>query len=287
MRRRMRLLRARELQPMPGERVFRHSRLGPLVLWCAFAAPLAFLVQASGTVLATLRELPWYAWLVLGPFVLGVGALYALPLAFLAATAQRAFGPSNWLVRVAPDGLALNLRSYQNAHFPDDAPSVLWLDWSELACVREARDVTPVEDSRETPGRTRWLELELAPGTETTALADAVRHERERRGPERRRLGITSRSRSGHVPVFVPEPGRVHVDWLGHALLGELARHAIRAERRTLDRRSRAGAPLEERLLELVRRGDGLAAIRLLRDEERLSLLEAKQRLDSLSRRAA
>lgn len=281
----MRLLRAREFTPLPDERIFRPSRLGPFVLWCVFAAPLAFLLAHAGAVLDELRDFPWYAWLVLGPVAATGGGLYALLLTFLAATVQRSLGPACWLARVAPGGLALNLRSFQNAHFPDDAPTVLILDWSELAAVREVRDVTPPARGEESHARTRWLELELVAGSASAALAEAVRLERERPGPERKFLGLSSRSRSGHVPVFVPEPGRIHTDWHGRALLRALAHHVALGERRTIDRRAPAGTPLETRVSELVRRGESLAAIRLVRGEERLSLREAKERVEALARR--
>jgi hypothetical protein len=257
-----------------------------VVLYLFFVAPLAFLLQEHAAVRAALASVPGWAWLVLAPCALIVGALYLMIVSALLASARRAFGARNWLARVSPAGLALHLRSFHNEHFPDDGPTVVQLEWRELACVREVRDVTPPTDSRETCGPTRWVELELAAGVDTSALAALVQHERERPAPERKFLGITSRTRTGHVPVFVPVPGRIHLDWLGRGLLAALEAHATVAERRTFDRNAVPARDLDGRLVELLRRGDKLGAIDLARCEVPLSLIAAKERVEELARRA-
>lgn len=282
----MRLLRLGELPSEPGERVFRHSRLGPVVLYLFFVAPLAFALQQHAAVRAALASVPGWAWIVLAPFALLVGGLYLMIVGALLASARRAFGGRNWLARVSPAGLTLHVRSFHNEHFPDDGPTVVRLEWREIACVREVRDVTPPADSRELSGPTRWVELELAAGVDTAALAALVRHERERPAPEATFLGIRSRTRAGHVPVFVPAPGRIHLDWLGSGLLAALGAHVGVGERRSIDRAAAPARDLDGRLVELLRRGDTLGAIELARREEPLSLLAAKERVEELARRA-
>jgi hypothetical protein len=236
---------------------------------------------------AALETVPGLAWVVLAPVALVVGGLYLMIVSALLASARRAFGARNWLARVSPAGLALHLRSFHNEHFPDDGPTVVRLEWREIAGVREVRDVTPPAHSRELRGPSRWVELELAPGVDTAALAALVQHERERPAPSKTFLGITSRTRVGHVPVFVPAAGRIHLDWVGRGLLAALGAHARVAERRTVDRRAGSARALDARLEELVRRGDKLAAIQLARSEEPLSLLQAKNRVEELARRIA
>jgi hypothetical protein len=130
----------------------------------------------------------------------------------------------------------------------------------------------------------RWIQLELV-GVGTAPLEAAVRAERERRGPDTRRLGITSRMRFGHVPVFVPAPGIVRLDWLGRGLLRALEAHTTAAEPLELD--LRAEPDLDRRLADLVRRGDRVRAIALAQREQGLSLLAAREHVDALGRDAA
>lgn len=280
----MELLRADQVRPEPGERVFRHGRIGPLVMLAIFSTPLVL-----GLVLAVLRRadlaaLPWYAWIPLGPLALLGGGLLLLVVHALAQVAARSFRASNWLLAVSPAGLVLNLRSYQNAHFESDGPTVLRLAWSEVRCAREVRDVTPRRDGDATELTRRWLEIELA-GVDTDPIEALVRAERERPAPETRSLGVRSRTRFGHVPAFVAAPGLVRTDWLGRRVLAALGAHVSLEERRSLAHQP--GLEVERRLADLVRRGDRLAAIDLARRELGLSLTEARARVRDLDRAAA
>lgn len=282
----MELLRADERPHEPGERVFRHSPLGPLVALLCLLTPLVLalgIVQNPAGMGAGIGTLPWFAWLGLAPLLFCGALLYALVLAVLGGAALASLRPSNWLVRVSPAGLVLNLRSYQNAHFPHDGPTVVRIPWSEVARVREVREA--VEASHDEGVRTmRWLQIELA-GADTRVLERLVTAERERKGPETRRLGVTTSGRSGHVPVFVASAGILRTDWLGVRVLGALAAHATRAERLTLD--TDAGDDLATRLDALLRRGDRMAAVVLARRELGLSLAEARAHVRDLARQVA
>jgi hypothetical protein len=278
------LLHADFLRDEPGEHVFRHGRSGPLVLLLFLLAPLGVAWAVRAELLEVAAALPWFLWLVLGPvFALGA-ALYALVLVPAAQVVARVQGRANWAVRISPAGLALNLRSYQNAHFPQDGPTIVRFAWNELARAREARDVTPSRSRRDAPRTTRWLQLELT-GVDTAALEALVRNERERRGPERRFLGVRSRSRFGHAPVFVPAPGVVHAPWLGRAVLRALEPFVPLAE--TLERDASRQDDPEERLKELIQRGERLRAVEHARATLGLSLSAAQERVKQLGRRAA
>lgn len=280
----MEFLRADERPSEPGERVFRHHPLGPVVLLLALAAPLAAPWVLRDGLLASARALPWYGWLGLAPILLLVGLVYAVALQGAAQSARRAFLDSNWLLRVSAAGLTLNLRSFQNAHFPKDGPTVVRIPWHEIACVREARDVTPRKGRGASHQSSRWLELELV-GVDTTALERLITAERERKGPESKTLGVTSSGRFGHVPVFVSSPGVVRTDWLGARMLHALGAHARLEERRSFELGAGIGA--EARIEALLKRGDRLAAIELARRELGLALVDARAHVQSLARRIA
>jgi hypothetical protein len=281
------LLHADQVVPEPGERVFRHGRVGPLVLVAIVAAPLCAAVALSGRVADAARELPWPAWILVAPFGLLGGLLYLVCLSAVAQVARRAWLPSNWSVRIAPGRILLNVRSFQNAHFAHDGPTVVRLELREIARAREVRDVTPLHGRAGPVVRAHWLELELA-GADTTVLERIVRAERERPGPETRFLGIRSRTRFRHVPLHVAAPGVLRVEWLGRALPRALAAAGVAlAARHDLDLAQTHGPDLDARLAELVRRGDRMAAITLARTELGLSLRETRDLVERMGREAA
>lgn len=287
----MDLLRADELVAEPGERIFRHSALGPALLFLVLLAPIGVALLAREQLLEAARALPWLAWLVIAPLALLAVLVHGLVLTAMAQATRRAFLASNWLLRVSPTALVLNLRSYQNAHFPSDGPTVVRLRWSEIARVREVRDVTrpgPRSSGRRT---TRWLQIELAtldPARSpagTSALERIVTAERERKGPESKRLGVTSRARFGHVPVFVAGPGILRTDWLGRGMLRALGAHTTTAERLDFDLAHASDG--QARIQALIERGDRLAASELARTELGLSLVDARAHVQASARKVA
>ncbi|NOT30489.1 MAG: hypothetical protein HOP15_08590 [Planctomycetes bacterium] len=287
----MELLREDQVRPELGERVFRHGVFGPFVLWCFLAAPLAvgFVLRAELTRGA--GALPWFVWLLLGPVVLLGGLLYSLCLVASAQVVSRALRPTNWLLRVSAKGLVLKLRSFQNAHFPTDGPTVARIPWSELAAARRVRESVEHDLVRRGQTVTSWLELELSHAQDSEELARVLAHERERPAPQSSFLGIKSRTRFGHVPVFVARPGVVRVDWLGRGVLRALAAHVTLGQTQKLDL---AVAPdgktpleLDTRLRELWRRGERIGAMSLARRELGLSLTDAREHVERLGREAA
>jgi hypothetical protein len=275
----MELLKAECAAAEPGERCVRHGRAGQIVILLVLAAPLAALVARHELVLGGLGNVTWVGWLGLAPLLAVCVPVYAVILVAAIQITRRAFSPANWLMRLSPAGLTLNLRSFQNAHFPAPEHVVVRLSWREVACVREARDVTPVRDPDQSARRERWLQIELA-GVDTGPIAAAVKAERERRGPETKRFGITSRTRFGHVPVFVATPGILRTDWMGKSLLPEFERYTRVEELHVFNLNDTPD--LAARLAELVRRGDELAAVQLARQELGLTLGEAREHVRSL-----
>ena len=270
-----------------GERVFRHGVTGPMVMWALFVLPLPLAVHARGQLLEVAGSLPWPAWLVIAPMALACGGLWLVCLHAIGQVAYRAMLPSNWLMRVSPAGLVLNLRSYQNAHFPGDGPTVVHLAWPEIARARKVVEHSTRRGQRgtETLERKSWVELELA-AADTRELERLVATERERPGPESSFLGIRGRSRSNHVPVFVERPGVLRVDWVGGDPLRVLGQHVEVAPKLVLDLDHQPG-DVDSRLRALLARGNRIAAHELARNELGLSLTAAKKHVEELERKAA
>ncbi|MCK6445509.1 MAG: hypothetical protein L6Q99_03880 [Planctomycetes bacterium] len=259
--------------PAAVERTFRHSRFGALLFSAVLTAPLAFAVWHAERVLELVRSIPWYAWPLAGPLGLLVLALGALCAFASRELVHAAFLPTNWLVKTSRDGLFVQLRSWQNHHFALDLPTVAFIAWDEIASVRRVCE-TPPATGRRTPPTRRWLELELSRG-DTTPLAEWLAAEARREPPERKRFGVRWRTRYHHVPVLVPQPGVVRVEWLGRGLWKALAER-VRVEEPRAVRLGDAALPLEARVAECVARGDELTAIALARTERHVSLVEAR-----------
>ena len=281
----MRLLRAEKLKPDRRELVFRHHRVGPLVLAAVLAAPTAALAALRGV---QLEGPPWYVWLGLGPVLALAGLVWLLGLWTAVQVAWRACSPANWYARISGPAVYVNLRSYQNAHFPDDAPTVARIEFAEIAGARRVRERWTEAGSNgesDTACTRRWIEFELR-GADTAALAAAALHERERPGPEGRLLGVRGSTRYQHVTVLVTESGRVRLLDLGRGLRRALGERVRFAADRELDLDRAGGGGLDERLRALIARGNTLAATRLVHSEMKVPLGEAKRFVDELRRAA-
>ena len=271
----MKLLRAADLDLEPPQTVFRHGRVVPVVAVVAFAAITCagawFAPRVWHEVSNASSLLPW---LVALPFALvcGLAWLGACSLALDVARAARL--PSNWVLRVAGDGVYVNVRSYLNAHFDEDGPTVAWIPIADVSRVRDVTERVDTDSDVERPTR-RWIDLELD-GVDTAELAARCDHERSRKGPPRRFLFVTSRMRFDHVPVQVPRPGVVRVERVESRMSEVLARWVPRAEG-VVSGPKTIPADLDARVLELCRAGRRLDAIALARRERGGSLAAARE----------
>ena len=272
-----------DLNPNRG-RVFRHSPLADLLATVVAFGALA----GGGYALARMwGELPWFLWAVIGPLVLLGGSLLLLVAFSMLDAFRSSLKPTNWLAFVVSDGVFLNLRSYRNGHFTGDDPTVVFLEFREVQSVgRVAEKRTETHDHKNRTSIAKMIELRTS-GIDTRPIADACRAERNHPAPTRRLLGVTSRTKHHHVPVFVPERGVVRVEWHG-GLYRALARHVDEAEPRGVDLDAELGSlPPEERGAQLVLRGRRLAAARIARDELGLDSREAREWVREMSRQAA
>jgi hypothetical protein len=234
----------------------RQSRLRGLVgglIVCAFLVGFVFLLRH--------REVPWFVW---G----GCAVLAALLVPWFLADALAKFRSANWLLWLGPDGLWINLRSYQNRHLPE-AATVLHLRYEEIASARRHLETwsTPAEPSSR--AGTHWkqesLELSLVSG-DSREIGKALADERGRRAA----------IKGTHQAVTVPAAGVVRIAWRGQGndvvppltrVLDELSRRVKVDEPTRSDRADwcqLGEAELDELVAQLVRSGDDLAAAQLL-----------------------
>lgn len=223
-----------------------------------------------------------------GVVMLLVMLFWTMVLGGLAGGVAACFRPSNWVMKATPEGIYLKFRSYLNAHYPEDGPTVVYLPYGDLASARRVREEwqTLGKNDRIVRRTSKWLELRLR-HRETEDLRLAIAAEMQRRGPRKSFLGISGSSRAPHVPVIVPEPGLVRAEWRGKAMLAALnGRVAAAGDLPEHDAGLAVGAgdglPLEERALRLVQRGDRIAACALVRAEREVDHTEAKRFVDEV-----
>jgi hypothetical protein len=280
----MQLLPPEQVPSMIQGRVCRQSRLVSVV----GAVVMALMVVGFPLFLLSKAELAGWVWMPVSIVV----ALIVLAFARLAAKSLRA---ENWLLRIAPDGLWINLRSYLNRDFAPGA-TVLFVPYAEIAGVgehsvkREERN-----NGRITTWTDRYLEIHLVEPA-LAELAAEIAEER-RRVAEGVHLGglVTSSGRHHHVPVTVPREDLLRISWRGRqdfvvpwlkSVLRELTAKCMVHES-TVDDADNADAltanDLDRLILERVETGDMFGAVKLLRDQRGYSLKDAKQFVDELT----
>ncbi len=282
----MQLLHSEGLRKTRVVATFGHRPFGVAVVLCFVLGGSLFF---GALVWMQAGALPWWGWLIAAPF-LAFGALveYVIVAGMLNAVIA-CFRAGNWVAKVADHGLYLKLRSYQNEHFDGDAPTVVFVAYSELRSAGKVVEEVERKDGEggRYPVRHAWLEL-CTHGSDTAQVAEAVARERLREGPARGFLGISTRSRAHHVPVFVAEPGVLRVEWRGKRLLDALPAHVERLSERVVrfgEQRS-SGRATREEVAALARRGDRMSAVELLRESEGIGLTEAVRLVDELVRAA-
>jgi hypothetical protein len=123
------------------------------------------------------------------------------------------FSPSNWLVRVADDGLFIHFRSYLNDHLSAEDPTVVFLPYQDIRSARLVRERLQTLDSDGARSvRTRRLvELELA--TDPAPLAAALATECARPAAWERRWYGRSATLYKDYPVIMQSPPFLRVEW--------------------------------------------------------------------------
>lgn len=281
----MQLYSSEKPAPRNTEMICRQSRMVTLLVGSAYIALLGFLPAAL-----------WYTEKLPAPLAVWICLTGALLLPMVVGRFLATLRPSNWTLAIGPDGLWLNVRSFQNYQ----------LDLGKTVAYFPYRDITGVSQhsswrSTETVDSiVSWKETALDVHLDVSNIA-ALRHEiadeRVRRTTRSVFGGlITVSGRTNHVPIRLLEDGTLRIMWKSRydflrpglpKVLELLSRHV----NVSLDRSSRqenidwnhlTDTELDEQILRSVESGDHLSAVSLLTAKRGYSLTEAKQFVDQL-----
>ncbi len=242
----------------------------PVVIWVEGGSPLG-------------GDLPWWAWVVGSPVILIALLLWLVVLNACWRSVLACFRRSNWVMLVAFGGLYVKFRSYLNHHFPDNMPTVVYLPWDDISTAQKTIERTPSIDSdgnKQTRVH-RYLDLRLK-HNDTEALRQAVAEETARKPNKTGRSSI----RFHHVPMQVPEPGVIRIEWRGRGMLKALRGKVKICPPRRTGRGIEDAADGDDRdglILKLIEQGSRMAAIRTVRGHYGVSLTEARGFVDDLS----
>lgn len=279
----MKVYRGCDVAPNGSGQVCRQGRLAGVLVVAVFGAACFFPVAAL-----------WWG---------GGSPLVYVPLALVAAgitalfvgDARARFRDTNWVLWIRPQGLCINLRSYQDQS-PLDTLSVVELADDEIVEVqrRVERYTTPKSNGGTIDHKLESLDINLreaASGELATALAEIRRVQQ----PWTRFLGMSSRSKVSLQSVSLPEPHRVRIAWhggQGHSIAPRLKRVladltprlnvAEAADHRRPNWREIPDAALDDEILKLLCTGNRIDAIKLLKVRRGLSTTEAHQFVEEL-----
>lgn len=272
--------------------VCRHAPSGDVLGMALLVPALAWLVKtalAGGIQTAKVHFPPSVAWTVAGV----VGLILLLVLGDFRARLR----PANWRLRITPDGLLVNLRSYLNAHLPAGDVTVARIAWHEIEWARGRREKQLRREHRNghtTTVITWHTDLELSVSTDLAELAGHLAAERTRRAPMVKRWwGGRSGVKHNDYPVRATPDGTVRVAWNGvrPGIKGVVERLRSRVatrplERATVDLRDPGTLSPEQReemILLLVDRGKSREAAGLAADLYGMSRPEAGRFVDELN----
>jgi hypothetical protein len=203
------------------------------------------------------------------------------------------FRPSNWLVRVTDNGLFIQFRSYLNYHFDGDDATVLFLPYPEIRSARLVRQKQLVSDGRgssQTKIR-KLVELEL--GVDPAQIEQALVAEYARQAPKDTRWFGSSYTTYRHYPISLAPSGYLQIEWGvvpgSRAFVDALRKYTAIAppakvsqeqDYLHLDKLSREKQ--EEKLLQLAKQGDTIAAVTIARELYSYDLAEAKTFVEGL-----
>src|ERR1700722_16009926 len=275
----MRLLRLRDVEICPNDRLFHHARMRALIVWLTgFAAATAFLIHAY--------RAKWPPGYFFGSFL-----LLFLVLTLRMVTAR--FHPSNWLVRMNETGIFVQYRSYLNYQLLADDASVAFLSFGEIASARLVKERVETPNAT-TAGRTqtqylRYVELDLS--GDPAPLADALEAELGEQAPLEKRWYGTSSTLYRDYPVAMSGPSSIRIHWDvvpgAQKFLDALRPYTVIADPVSLKQdfthlKSLSREDQQKQLHELVVRGQNITAIYAARKLYGCSLGEAEQMMDSL-----
>jgi len=282
----MRLYTPVDVPSVTQGRVCRQSRLvsvvGTLLLLALMAGiPACFVLVA--------RASTWISFPVLS-----FAALMAM---WLGGVAIKALRTTNWNLRIAPDGLWINLRSYQNRDFAP-AATVLFVPYQEIAGVGQHAVKRSERTSDGTAAWTdRYLDIRLTDPAPEEVAAE-ISAERRREVSRVYLWGfVKSTGRNNHVPVTLPMENVLRLAWRSRSdfvvpslqkTLRELAANCAMDEASVKDIANLSDLSddeIDRLILDRVENGDTLGAVKVLHEKRGYTLYDAKKFVDGLTAR--
>lgn len=281
----MELVRLDQVPTVDASLVCHYSRRGAVVGVIA-----AFLCAAALLTLGIRAHAPVASYLA---------AVIVVSLLFARRAILARVRPSNWLVRVASQGLFIQLRSHLNHHFPSTDRTVAFIPYRELKWVRAIHEEREIPDPESRTGRSVMIQrrrlVEFALSAETSALEEALQQERTRPIPRENAWYGSTGTRYQHYPVLLKSAVRLEIEWrvtpAVEVFLAALEGHVTveLPEERSKDYarlEPLTRAERETRLRELAESGETMPAIRMARLLYGYDLTQAKRFVEGLRRRS-
>lgn len=283
---RIRFLQEHEVPQGPGDVVFRQSR---------WRTGIAFVVIAALTVafLSSPTLAPYFGWEMKGLVVFAYfGGTFLILFVLFAGTAfRRARQPTNWIMRLAANGIYLRYRSYLNGDFPGE-PVALLIPGTDIAYVQPVSEKASEIGARGGKRQVRHWRLEIKLRDEgLDELKEHIVRERKRRIPTR----FGSKAIFRHYPVRVLGDDIILVDWrdsravttpslkAAAAILGRRFPTRAEAERERPDPEQLDRHGQEAEILDLVQAGRTIQAVKLAKRLYGFTTTDAKAFVDDLA----
>jgi hypothetical protein len=278
----MELLVLQDINLTIQDRRFRHSVASPLiagVIFLSMAVGVYFAYRFGKTSLS-------------GVFVAG-GFLLFVALMFLGQF-RKAMAPANWLVAVGPDRVLIKFRSYLNAHFPETDSQVVSIDPDKIGSVNITKQKLisyGMRNSRTTSYHT-FLDVNIdINGGDLSGLKERLKNEFKIKA-QPSKPGGRVRSLARHYPVAVVDADTIRVEWNMvrpgvKKVVSLLSRQGIAVgekRREVIDLTLTKGDKdnIEDKIVQLIERGNIIAAVKLVRRTYNYNLTEAKEFVEGL-----
>jgi hypothetical protein len=279
----MRLLHPEELPNPPQGTVCRQSRLATLL---GSVAILAMIIGILAYLLWKAHAW-WRADLI-------AGMLALLLLKWIAGNAWRSLQSTNWLLRIGPDCLLINIRSYANCDFAP-ARTVVELPVNDIKSVGDhIQNRIDHNADRNVRVTERFLDMRCSQPVAAESRAEIA--EERRRYARGTAIGglVTYSSRAGHHSVTVPEDDLIRIAWRNQCdwIIPSLSRTLRALQGRVSiadavhtdngDPEKCSADQLDQLILRLAESDDRLATIKLLKSQRGYSTNAAKEFVDDV-----
>ena len=216
----MKLLSIQDVPAGDVERTFGHRPWGALIMLAiVLGGPMAAAWALVGEITSLASKTAWWIWVIASPFALIVFLLWLIIVSAGWQAVKACFRRSNWVMKLTFGGPYLQIRSYLNHHFPNDVPTVLYLRWADITAAQKSLVPSPTRDSDGIPTTYNkpFLDLHLKHDV-PEAIKQAIAAEASRQPPTKHGTSM----KFYDVPVQVPGPSVVRVEWRGRKMLKAL-----------------------------------------------------------------